>query len=104
MRCRCPYCCHRFWQARNLEGAQFCRQCHRLFVAPPEAKVPPWILGVVVILMGNWQIMTHRPVAVAAMQAQRQCPDLPRGQTPVSLRSSGLCQGSISHERSTGLA
>jgi hypothetical protein len=55
-----------------------------LFVVPPERKTPPWILGVVVILMGNWQIMTHRPVVLAGVVIERRLPDIPQGQTPRS--------------------
>ena len=104
MRCHCPHCGRRFWQARNTEDAEFCRKCHRLFVAPPEAKVPTWVFGVLVILTVNCQIMAHRSVALADVRIEWHCPDLPRGQSPVSVRNSGLCDGGILHERSTEFA
>ncbi len=100
MRCLCPHCRRHFWQARNTEGALFCRQCHRLFVAPPEAKVPPWVLGVVVILMANWQIMAHHSAALAVVRIERQSPDFHQGRTPVFVENAGLCDGGISPQRS----
>ncbi len=57
MHCRCPHCSHRVKQLRNTEGPQFCRNCHELFIAPVEKKLPPWILGVLVVLTANWQII-----------------------------------------------
>ena len=91
MRCRCPYCANRFWQTRNTEGAQFCRRCHQLFVAPPEEKTPSWVLGVVVILMANWQIISHHPPALAAVSIERRSPDMPQGQTPLCSENSQVC-------------
>jgi hypothetical protein len=91
MRCRCPFCSHRFWQARNLESAQFCRKCHRLFMAPPEARVPPWVLGVVVVLMANCQIMSHHSAALAAVQIEQRSPDGPQGGVPLCLPDGEMC-------------
>jgi len=55
----CPYCGHTTSQRRNCEGPNFCPACRKLFLVPPERQVPPWILGVVVVLIGNWQVMLH---------------------------------------------
>jgi hypothetical protein len=30
-----------------------------LFYVPAPKNVPPWILGVLVFLMANWQIICH---------------------------------------------
>lgn len=57
MRCQCPYCSEWVVQNRNLDGPNFCQKCKKLFVAPQPEKMPPWILGVVVILMANWHIL-----------------------------------------------
>ena len=59
MRVHCPYCDERVVQARNLDGPNFCPKCQKLFYAPEEPKLPPWILGIVVILMANWQIISQ---------------------------------------------
>jgi hypothetical protein len=57
MRCYCPYCLQLVNKGKDAEGLQYCRCCRRLFVAPPRRGVPPWILGVLVVLMANWQII-----------------------------------------------
>lgn len=57
MRVLCPNCNRRVVQARNPDGPNFCPECQKLFYAPEEAKTPPWILGVLVILVANWQMM-----------------------------------------------
>jgi hypothetical protein len=57
MHCRCPYCSQKVVQTRNYEGPNFCQKCNKLFVLPPPKKIPPWVLGVLVILTANWQIL-----------------------------------------------
>ena len=57
MRVLCPNCDQRVVQAKNRDGPNFCPECQRLFYAPAEPKTPPWILGVLVILTANWQMM-----------------------------------------------
>jgi hypothetical protein len=57
MRCLCPRCCQLVRKAENVEGLQYCRTCRRLFIVPPQPSVPPWILGVLVVLTANWQIV-----------------------------------------------
>jgi hypothetical protein len=57
MRCICPYCSQMVIQLKNLDGPNFCQYCGKLFFAPKPENVPPWVLGVVVVLMANWQIM-----------------------------------------------
>jgi hypothetical protein len=52
----CPYCNGRVAQAKNLDGPNFCPACQKLFYATEEPNMPPWILGVLVILVANWQI------------------------------------------------
>lgn len=57
MRVLCPYCNGRLAQAKNPDGPNFCPTCQKLFYVPEEPHVPPWILGVLVILIANWQIV-----------------------------------------------
>lgn len=57
MRAICPYCNQHVAQARNADGPNFCPSCLKLFYVPEDPKMPPWILGVLVILVANWQIM-----------------------------------------------
>jgi len=44
-------------QAKNRDGPNFCDKCSHLFYAPDERKTPTWILGVLVILVANLQII-----------------------------------------------
>ena len=44
-------------QAKNRDGPNFCPTCSRLFYTAEEQKMPPWILGVLVMLVANLQIM-----------------------------------------------
>lgn len=37
----------------------FCPQCFELFELPEVQKMPPWIFGVLVVLMVNLQIMNR---------------------------------------------
>ena len=75
MRCFCERCRQWFRQPRNCEGPQFCPTCHGLFFAPPERKVPPWIMGVLVVLAVNCQLMAqHREAAAAAAAAREISP------------------------------
>ncbi len=53
----CPYCHSPIRQAKNRDGPNFCPSCRRLFYLPEERKLPPWILGVLTILVANWHIM-----------------------------------------------
>jgi len=39
---------------------QYCSNCRMLFLAAPLESVPPWILGVLTVLVGVWQILCHR--------------------------------------------
>jgi hypothetical protein len=57
MRVHCPSCDERVVQAKNLDGPNFCPKCRRLFYVPEEPMMPSWILGVLVILVANWQMM-----------------------------------------------
>lgn len=59
MRAKCPYCNQRLAQAKNLDGPNFCPACEKLFYVPDEPRMPPWILGILVILMANWQIISR---------------------------------------------
>lgn len=56
----CPYCHGHVVQPKNSDGPNFCPACEKLFYVPDGPQVPPWILGVLVFLMANWQIMVHR--------------------------------------------
>jgi hypothetical protein len=51
MRCQCPHCSQRVEQDENLTGPYFCSSCRKLFFFSIP-KMPPWILGVVVVLVG----------------------------------------------------
>ena len=53
----CPFCDGHLRQARNRDGPNFCPKCQKLFYVPQDPKTPPWILGVLVILVANWQII-----------------------------------------------
>ncbi len=55
----CPRCQAVVVQTQNREGPNFCPHCHVLFRVP-DVQLPPWILGVLTILMANWQILCHR--------------------------------------------
>jgi hypothetical protein len=44
----------------NAQGLQYCTNCRTLFVAAPQRKTPPWIFGVLAILLAHWQIICHR--------------------------------------------
>jgi hypothetical protein len=59
MKTACPYCQARVVQARNCGGLNFCLACEKLFLAPPERPLPPWILGVLVFLVAHWQIISQ---------------------------------------------
>jgi ribosomal protein L37AE/L43A len=56
MRFICPNCSELVVQDRSWSGMYFCRHCRRLFEGIEE-KLPPWILGVLVIVTANWQMM-----------------------------------------------
>jgi hypothetical protein len=57
MRCHCPRCCQLVKNDDKVEGLQYCRTCRRLFLVPAQPSVPPWILGVLVVLTAYWQMM-----------------------------------------------
>ncbi len=59
MRARCPHCEQYTGQPVNAEGPNFCPRCQKLFYVPEDPPVPTWILGILVILVANWQIMLH---------------------------------------------
>jgi hypothetical protein len=57
----CPHCQSAVVQPRNREGPNFCPHCRQLFELPEEErKMPPWILGVLVFLTANWQLMVQQ--------------------------------------------
>jgi uncharacterized Zn finger protein (UPF0148 family) len=57
MHTQCIYCHADVVQAKNREGPNFCPVCQRLFEVPEEPKLKPWILGILVILVANLQIL-----------------------------------------------
>ena len=59
-RCVCPHCSESVVQVWNTEGPNFCPKCRRLFFVPLLKTMPPWIWGVVVVLIANWQLMWCR--------------------------------------------
>jgi hypothetical protein len=57
MRANCPYCANRVVQSKNADGPNFCPECRKLFFVPEDRQTPPWILGVLVVLVANWQMI-----------------------------------------------
>ena len=57
MRCLCPHCSQLVEQDKSENGINFCPHCQKLFQG--IEVVPPWILGVLVMLMAIWQLMYH---------------------------------------------
>jgi hypothetical protein len=57
MSVQCPQCGRMVEQTKNRDGPNFCENCFCLFLAPEDRKMPPWILGVLVILVANLQII-----------------------------------------------
>ena len=49
MRFQCPHCLQRIVQDENPTGPYFCTWCRKLFFFTIK-KMPPWILGVLVVL------------------------------------------------------
>jgi hypothetical protein len=58
MRAQCPECHTMVVQSKNHDGPNFCPNCANLFYAPEDAAMPPWILGVLVVLVANLQIIS----------------------------------------------
>ena len=59
MHAHCPYCQGQVVQTRNHDGPNFCPECRKLFYVPEEPHVPSWILGVLVVLVANWQVLLN---------------------------------------------
>ncbi len=59
MKLTCTYCGELVRQDRNSDGLNYCTNCGKLFLVPPERTVPPWILGVVVFLVAYCRILCH---------------------------------------------
>jgi hypothetical protein len=57
MRCICPQCANVLDQDRNTDGLNYCPNCRNLFLIAAPRPVPPWVLGVVTVLLMNWQIL-----------------------------------------------
>jgi hypothetical protein len=57
MRCTCPNCAGVLLQDRNADGLNYCTNCGSLFVIPPTRPLPPWILGVLTVMIANWQLL-----------------------------------------------
>jgi hypothetical protein len=57
MRCTCPICAEVLVQNRNVDGLNYCMHCQNLFLVPPPRTVPTWILGVLTVMMANWQML-----------------------------------------------
>ena len=45
--------------SQNRDGPNFCPACGQLFYLPEERPTPPWIMGVLTILVANWQILNR---------------------------------------------
>jgi hypothetical protein len=59
MRVECPQCKAMVVQTKNRDGPNFCDNCSHLFYVSDDRKTPSWILGVLVILVANLQIMSQ---------------------------------------------
>ena len=59
MHVECPKCKALVVQAKNRDGPNFCPNCFQLFFLPEEQKMPSWILGVLVILVANLQVVSR---------------------------------------------
>jgi len=59
MRYACPYCGRSIRQTRNTDGPNFCPHCRALFYMPEPGKTPSWVWGVVVVLVGHWQVVSQ---------------------------------------------
>jgi hypothetical protein len=59
MHTHCPKCHGLVVQTRNRDGPNFCPHCYTLFDAPEKEKMPPWILGVLVFLTANLQLVSQ---------------------------------------------
>jgi len=59
MHVHCPLCDGRVKQPKNQDGPNFCPACQKLFYVPEDPKLPPWILGLLVVLMANWQFISR---------------------------------------------
>jgi hypothetical protein len=57
MRYNCPFCSWEIVSPDDTGSVGFCSNCRSLFRAPLPQQVPPWILGVLVVLVGNWQVL-----------------------------------------------
>jgi hypothetical protein len=57
MRCLCPRCRQLVKKGDGVEGLQYCRTCRRLFIVPRQPSVPPWILGILLVLAAHWQLI-----------------------------------------------
>ena len=55
MRCLCPHCFEVVAEDKSGSGINFCPYCQTLFKAIKK-EMPPWILGVLVVVMANWQL------------------------------------------------
>ena len=59
MKLACTHCGELVSQDRNLEGLNYCTNCQKLFLMPPKPRMPPWIWGVLVVLVINCKILCH---------------------------------------------
>jgi hypothetical protein len=57
MRCLCPHCFALVVRAGRPGDLNYCPNCRRMFLCPAARKVPPWILGVLVVLATNSWLM-----------------------------------------------
>jgi hypothetical protein len=60
MRCHCPRCFQLVDKCAQPGGLQYCSNCRTLFLAAPPYLVPPWVLGVLTVVVAAWQIICHR--------------------------------------------
>ena len=50
----CPRCFPVGTKTRSRSGLNSCEKCGSLFLGPPERSLPPWIFGILTILVANY--------------------------------------------------
>ncbi len=57
MRTKCPGCQAVVVQKKNRDGPNFCPNCRRLFYAYEDRIIPKWVVGILLILLANLELM-----------------------------------------------
>lgn len=59
MPCLCPRCSPLDIHVLSRSGLNCCEKCGSLYLGPPEKSLPPWVLGVLVILVTNYWLAVY---------------------------------------------